>query len=42
MDQYLDYFRMSKKEFMKIIDFWANKKLFKKIKGKWEPKFEVK
>ena len=32
---------MSKKEFMKTIDFWANKKLFKKIKkGKWEPKFE--
>tara|TARA_B100001057_G_scaffold496060_1_gene596542 strand:+ start:1908 stop:3029 length:1122 start_codon:yes stop_codon:yes gene_type:complete len=42
MDQYLDYFKMSKKEFMKIIDVWANKKLFKKIKGKWEPKFEVK
>ena len=41
LDQYLNYFKMSKKEFMKTIDFWANKKLFKKIKGKWEPKFEV-
>ena len=41
LDQYLDYFEMNKKEFMKTIDFWANKKLFKKINGQWEPKFEV-
>ncbi len=41
LDQYLDYYQMTKREFNKTIDFWANKKLFKKIKGKWEPKFEV-
>ena len=36
---YLDYFKLSKKEFNKIIDKWANKKLFKKKLGKWIPKF---
>jgi len=42
LKEYLDYFQMSKSEFMKVIDFWANKKLFKKIKGQWMPKFDVK
>ena len=41
LDQYLDYYQMTKREFNKTIDFWANKKLFKKIKGKWTPKFEI-
>jgi N-acetyl sugar amidotransferase len=42
IDQYLDYFQMKKKEFDKIIDFWANKKIFKKSKGIWVPKFIIK
>ena len=36
------YYEMSKKKFDKIIDKWANKKLFKKVKNRWQPKFIVK
>tara|TARA_B100001057_G_scaffold492224_2_gene584166 strand:+ start:10379 stop:11467 length:1089 start_codon:yes stop_codon:yes gene_type:complete len=39
---YLDYYKISLKEFNLIIDKWANKKLFKKNKGIWEPKFFIK
>jgi len=39
---YLNYYEISKKEFDKIIDKWANKKLFKKVKNRWQPKFIVK
>ena len=28
--------------FFKTIDKFANKKLFKKVKNKWKPQFEVK
>ncbi|MDB9807967.1 N-acetyl sugar amidotransferase [Candidatus Pelagibacter sp.] len=42
VEEYLDYFQMNKKQFMKVIDFWANKKIFKNINGRWVPKFEVK
>ena len=42
INDYLVYYQMTKKEFNSIIDKWANKKLFKKIKGKWQPKFIVK
>ena len=42
LEEYLEYFQMSKSEFIKVIDSWANKKLFKKIKGQWMPKFDVK
>ena len=42
LEEYLQYYQMSKNEFMKVIDFWTNKKLFKKIKGQWMPKFDVK
>ena len=42
MSDYLEYFEMSKSQFIKVIDFWANKKLFKKVKGQWMPRFEVK
>jgi N-acetyl sugar amidotransferase len=39
---YLDYYKISKDEFNKIIDKWANKKIFKKIKKTWHPKFSIK
>ena len=39
---YLNYYEMSKEKFDKIIDKWANKKLFKKVKNRWQPKFIVK
>ena len=42
LSEYLDYYQMNKKEFLKVIDHWANKNLFKKVKGKWLPKFKVK
>jgi N-acetyl sugar amidotransferase len=41
LDEYLEYFKMSKKVFFNIIDKHVNKKLFKKIKGKWAPKFLI-
>jgi len=41
VETYLDYYRMSKKEFDKIIDKWTNKNLFKKDNGLWMPKFVV-
>ena len=39
---YLDYYKIKKKEFDAILDKFANKSLFKKIDGRWMPKFEVK
>ena len=41
IEQYLDYYQMSLKEFNKVIDKWANKDLFKYEKGRWKPKFEI-
>jgi N-acetyl sugar amidotransferase len=40
LEIYLDYFKMKESEFNSIIDKYANKNLFKKIKNRWEPKFE--
>ena len=42
LHMYLDYYQMNKIQFQKNIDKWTNKKLFKKIKGKWMPKFKIK
>ena len=39
LEDYLNYFKLTKKDFFKIIDKHANKKLFKKINGKWTPQF---
>ena len=33
IDKYLEYYSMTKEEFDSVIDKWANKKLFEKIKG---------
>jgi N-acetyl sugar amidotransferase len=41
IDLYLDYYEMSQVEFDAVLDKYANKKLFKKIEGFWEPNFEV-
>jgi len=40
-DKYCEYYKITKKTFLKNIDKWANKKLFEKSKGKWKPKFKV-
>lgn len=42
LDVYLDYFGLNKNQFDKIIEKWVNKKLFKKIKGFWQPQFKIK
>jgi len=39
---FLDYFQMTQVEFDLVIDHWANKELFKKVNGRWEPLFSVK
>ena len=38
---YLDYFNINRKTFDKILDKWANKKLFSKVNGRWKPKFQI-
>ena len=39
---YLEYYDMTQAEFDLVIDHWANKKLFKKVDGRWEPIFTIK
>lgn len=39
IDIYLEYYKMSKKEFDLVLDKYANKNLFEKIDGIWSPKF---
>lgn len=41
LDLYLDYYQMTKDEFDKVLDRWANKNIFEKIDGRWMPKFVV-
>ena len=40
LEQYLDYYEMKKDEFQNVLDSHVNKTLFKKINGRWIPKFE--
>jgi hypothetical protein len=39
IDTYLDYYQMTKNEFDDVLDQYANKDLFEKKNGIWEPKF---
>ncbi|BFG70373.1 pseudaminic acid biosynthesis protein PseA [Sediminibacterium sp. KACHI17] len=39
IDTYLDYYKMTKQEFDAVLDKYANKNLFEKVNGIWEPKF---
>lgn len=41
IDLYLDYYKMTKSEFDQVLDRYANKDLFEKIDGIWQPKFTV-
>ncbi len=41
IQDYLDYFEMSKKEFDIVLDKWVNKNLFNKDNGIWQPIFKV-
>ena len=39
IDTYLEYYKMTKEEFDAVLDLYANKNLFEKIDGIWQPKF---
>jgi hypothetical protein len=41
MDDYLRYYRMTREEFDAAIDRHANRDLFEKRDGRWEPTFEI-
>ncbi len=41
VDLYLDYYRMTRDEFDKVLDVYTNKDLFVKIDGRWSPRFTV-
>lgn len=41
IDDYLQYYGMTAEEFDAVLDRWANKDLFEKIDGRWEPTFDV-
>ena len=41
LNDYLEYFEMTKDEFFAVIDKWANKELLEKVDGYWVPKFAV-
>lgn len=38
---YLDYYKMTKDEFDAVLDKYANKELFEKIDGIWQPKYQA-
>jgi N-acetyl sugar amidotransferase len=39
--QYLEYYEMTQEEFDAVLDKFANKDLFGKIDGRWQPTFEI-
>ena len=41
IDLYLEYYEMTREEFDDVIDKYANKDLFEKFNGIWEPKFVI-
>ena len=41
IDQYLEYYELTQEEFDTVLDKYANRYLFEKVDGYWEPKFEV-
>jgi hypothetical protein len=42
IQSYLEYYQMTQAEFDLVLDHWANKSLFKKVNGRWEPTFTIK
>ena len=41
LDLYLSYYKLNRKEFFNLIDKFANKKILKKNKNYWVPKFSI-
>ena len=42
IETYLNYYQMTQEEFDSVLDKWANRDLFIKEKGRWQPLFNVK
>jgi N-acetyl sugar amidotransferase len=38
---YLEYYQMTQEEFDAVLDRWANRELFEKVDGRWQPLFTV-
>ena len=41
LDLYLDYYQMTKDDFMGVLDSWANKNILEKVNEKWSLKIEI-
>lgn len=41
LQSYLEYYQMTQEEFDAVLDRWANKNLFEKIDGRWQPTFKA-
>lgn len=41
INAYLDYYEMTAEEFDSVLDRWANRDLFAKVDGRWQPLFTV-
>lgn len=41
IELYLDYYQMTRSEFEAVLDRWANRDLFVKLNGRWQPTFKV-
>lgn len=42
VEDYLDYYEMSRDEFGEVLDSWANDDILKRVEpGRWEPRFEI-
>ena len=41
INDYLEYYQISMSEFNDVLDTYANRDLFKKIDGRWQPMFEI-
>ena len=41
IELYLEYYEMTREEFDRVLDRYANRDLFEKVDGYWSPKFTV-
>ncbi len=41
IEDYMEYFKMTRQEFDEVIDKWANKKILKKVDGRWIKDFDI-
>ena len=41
LDTYLNYYKLNHSDFDAVLDRWANRDLFEKLNGRWQPRFIV-